>query len=58
MNAEYDRLESSSTYQRWQRANPNEAVKVEAYWRSGGTKPTVVTSFGIFLVNAAQEIRR
>ena len=58
MNAEYDRLEATTTYARWAKANPNEATRVEAYWRSGGTKPTVVTAFGVFLANAAEEIRR
>ncbi len=58
LNAEYDRLETTSTYQRWLRANPSEAIKVETYWRSGGAKPVVATAFGKFLVNAAEEIRR
>jgi hypothetical protein len=38
--------------------NQTEAVKVEAYWRSGEVKPAVATPFGKFLVNAAEEIRR
>jgi hypothetical protein len=58
MNAEYDRLESTSTHERWRKANPNEAVRVEAYWRSDGMKPSVSTSYGQFLINAAEEIRR
>ena len=58
MGAEYDRLEATSLHERYRRANPNEAIKVEDYWRLGGAKPTVATGYGQFLVSAAEEIRR
>lgn len=55
-NAElYDLLESSSIHARYVKANPQEAARVETYWRTGGAKPTVATAYGRFLVEVNED---
>lgn len=48
-------LEQSSLYQRYAKANPNEASRIKAYWLTGGTKPVVATAFGKFLVEVNED---
>jgi len=47
-------MQTASLYKKWAQQNSGEAAKLTAYWNTGGTRPTLATSFGQALALEAQ----